>query len=123
MARYHAFQLTYEEVTVLEIPMIFTEARIDRSTVPAGLYLYEVRHDDDMQGDPCQIGKWILVNHWGSVISNQPIELEPSTNGNAYRDIDPENDWNYEGTTISLKEYMARHPPQQQKEVRSDRER
>ena len=76
-----------------------------------------------MQGDPCQIGKWILVNHWGSVISNQPIELEPSTNGNAYRDIDPENDWNYEGTTISLKEYMAQHPPQQQKEVRSDKER
>ena len=32
MARYHAFQLTYEEVTVLDIPMIFTEARIDRST-------------------------------------------------------------------------------------------
>lgn len=31
MARYHAFQLTYEEVTVLDIPMIFTEARIDRS--------------------------------------------------------------------------------------------
>lgn len=31
MARYHAYQLTYEEVTVLDIPMIFTEARIDRS--------------------------------------------------------------------------------------------
>ena len=76
-----------------------------------------------MQGDPCQIGKWILVNHWGSVISNQPLKLEPSTNGNAYRNIDPENDWNYEGTTISLKEYMAQHPQQQQKEVRSDRER
>ena len=49
---------TFESVTVLDKPMLFTCARIDRDTVPKGMYLYEVRHDDDQRGDPVQIGKW-----------------------------------------------------------------
>ena len=48
---------TFESVTVLDKPMLFTCARIDRDTVPKGMYLYEVRHDDDQRGDPVQIGK------------------------------------------------------------------
>ena len=43
---------TFESVTVLDKPMLFTCARIDRDTVPKGMYLYEVRHDDDQRGDP-----------------------------------------------------------------------
>ena len=50
--RLNAMKETFEEVTVLDHPMIFTCARIDRDTVPKGLYVYEVRHDDDQQGDP-----------------------------------------------------------------------
>jgi hypothetical protein len=40
--------------------------------------MYEVRHDDDQQGDPVQIANWIMVNHWGTLITNKPIRLEPS---------------------------------------------
>lgn len=79
--------------------------------------MYEVRHDDDQQGDPVQIGNWIMVNHWGTIISNKPIRLEPSPNrNNAYRDIDPEEDWNYEGTVTTVKEYMEKNPPVLHKE-------
>ena len=107
----------FEDVTVLGHPMIFTCLRVDRDTVPEGLYVYEVRHDDDQQGDPVQIGNWIMVNHWGTIISNKPIRLEPSPNrNNAYRDIDPEEDWNYEGTVTTVKEYMEKHPPVLHKE-------
>lgn len=89
----------FEDVTVLGHPMLFTCLRVDRDTVPQGMYMYEVRHDDDQQGEPVQIANWIMVNHWGTLISNRPIRLEPRPDGrNAYRDIDPENDWNYEGT-------------------------
>lgn len=60
---------------------------------------------------------WIMVNHWGTIISNKPIRLEPSPNrNNAYRDIDPEEDWNYEGTVTTVKEYMEKHPPVLHKE-------
>ena len=39
----------------------------DRDTVPQGMYMYEVRHDDDQQGEPVQIANWIMVNHLGNI--------------------------------------------------------
>ena len=122
--RENAMAESFENVTVLNHPMIFTCLRIDRSTVPEWLYMYEVRHDDDCQGDPVQIANWIMVNHWGTLISNKPIRLEPSANeNNAYRDIDPENDWNYEGTLTSVKEYMEKNPPTLTVEKKYEKER
>lgn len=79
--RVNAMTEQFEDVTVLGHPMIFTCLRVDRDTVPEGLYMYEVRHDDDQQGDPVQIGNWIMVNHWGTIISNKPIRLEQARTG------------------------------------------
>ena len=70
-----ARQEIFEDVTVLGKPMIFTNLRIDRNTVPKGMYAYDVRHDDDMQGEPCEIAPFILVNHWGTIISNTPLDF------------------------------------------------
>ena len=71
----------FEDVTVLGHPMLFTCLRVDRDTVPQGMYMYEVRHDDDQQGEPVQIANWIMVNHWGTLISDRPIRLEPDWMG------------------------------------------
>ena len=115
--RINAMTEKFEDVTVLGHPMLFTCARVDRDTVPDGLYMYEVRHDDDQQGDPVQIANWIMVNYWGTLITNKPIRLEPSERiNNAYRDIDPEEDWNYEGSVATVKEYMEKNPPAVHKE-------
>ena len=115
--RVNAMTEKFENVTVLGHPMLFTCARVDRDTVPEGLYMYEVRHDDDQQGDPVQIANWIMVNHWGTLITNKLIRLEPSERiNNAYRDIDPEEDWNYEGSVATVKEYMEKNPPAVHKE-------
>lgn len=120
--RKDAMKETFEEVTVLDKPMLFTCLRIDPGTVPKGMYLYEVRHDDDMRGDPVQIGKWIMVNHWGTLISNESIKLDSyRTANNALRNIDPETDWNYEGISSTLAEYMERHPPKKQKHKNFER--
>lgn len=114
--RLDAMKEVFEEVTVLGKPMLFTCCRIDRSTVPHGLYMYEVRHDDDGRGDPVQIGKWVMVNHWGTLISSVPIKLDSyKTASNAFRDIDPEQDWNYEGVDSTVREYLKRHPPKKEK--------
>lgn len=111
-----ATQEVFEEVTVLNRRMLFTCSRIDRTTVPKGMYAYEIRHDDEGRGDPCEIGEHILVNFWGTVITNRPIKLERSKHtDNAYRTIDPEKDWDYEGTDCTLKAYMKKHPPQKEK--------
>jgi hypothetical protein len=100
----------FENVTVLGHPMLFTCLRVDRSTVPIGLYIYEVRHDDEQQGIPIEIAKHILVNHWGTLISKTPLELNPGlTENNAYLFIDAETDWNYEGTTSTIEDYVEQY--------------
>lgn len=79
----------------LDKDMLFTCSRVDRQTVPKGMYLYEVRHDDFGRGDPCQIGEWIMVNHWGTLISNEPIKLVPERGrNNAFLNTASRNMWN-----------------------------
>ena len=53
----------YEEITVCGKPAFFTSFRIKRDTVPDTLYAYDVRHDDDCRGIPCEIAPFIMVNH------------------------------------------------------------
>ena len=65
----------YEEITVCDKPALFTSVRIKRDSVPAGLYAYDVRHDDDCRGIPCEIAPFIMVNHWGTIILAEPLEL------------------------------------------------
>ena len=106
MARFDAQKENFEEVTILDKPALFTHARIDRSTVPEGYHLYEIRHDDDGQGDAVQIARGILVNHWGSVITNEEIALPPD----GYLDIEPEA-LNYStGDCENIFEYMEKYP-------------
>ena len=106
---------TFEDVTVFDRPMLFTCMRCDRSTLPKGMFMYEVRHDDDQQGVPCEIAERIIVNHWGTLISNRPIHLEaPNPSERPFRLIS-EDDWSYEGTETTLEEYMKRCPPMKER--------
>lgn len=73
-------------------PALFTNFRIKRDTVPDSLYVYDVRHDDDCRGIPCEIAPFIMVNHWGTIILAEPLELPDD--GRRY--IDEETDWNYD---------------------------
>ena len=105
MAKYNALTEDFEEVTVLEKPALFTPARIDRSTVPHGYHLYEVRHDDDCRGDAVQIARNIYVNHWGSLITRDEIEL----GADGFLDIAPE-DLNYSaGDCRNISDFMAKY--------------
>ena len=114
MAGYNAMEVSYEEITVLDKPALFTSIRLDRSTVPQGLYQYEVRSDDDGLGAPVQIAKGIMVNHWGTILTREAIRLPPD----GYLDIDPEKDWNYAGGDCrTVKEFMQKYPPVRKKEM------
>ena len=107
MARYNAGDEHFSEIMVLRKPALFHNMRIDRDSVPKGLYLYEVRQDDDGFGDPVQIAKGIMVNHFGSILTREPIKLPP----NGYLDIDPQKDWDYSGgESLTVKEFMEKYP-------------
>lgn len=116
--RVNAKTETFERVTVFGHPMLFTCLRIDPKTVPEDLYLYSVRHDDDCLGIPVEICKWVMVNHWGDLISSTPISLKMygSVSGNGYRDVG-EDDFIYEGCTATLEEYIRENQPAEHAEV------
>lgn len=113
MARYDAERELFSEIQVLGKPALFHDMRIERSSVPKGLYLYEVRHDDDGFGNPVQIAKGIMVNHFGSILTRSPIKLPPG----GCLDIDPEKDWDYgEGNSLTVNEFMEKYPAKNNKE-------
>ena len=68
--------------------VLFTDIRVSSKLIPDGLYKYEVRHDDESWGEMVQLAKGIMVNHFGTVLSDKPIKLDE----NGYRDIDEERD-------------------------------
>ena len=72
---YDAKQATYQEVTILGKPALFTECRLDRTTVPEGVYRYELRHADEDWGEPATLSRSIVVNYYGSVLTREPFQL------------------------------------------------
>ena len=71
---------------------------------------------------PVEIGRWVMVNHWGTLLSAVPIALEPSPHiNNAYRSIDPEKDWNYTGEPWTVREYMDNYLPKKEREKPRER--
>lgn len=96
---------TFEEIELFDEPALFTCLRIDPATVPAGVYKYDIRHDDDCQGIACEIARFILVNHWGSVLTLKPIEL-----GNEGYRLMNEDDINYGiDSEVTLSEFIRRY--------------
>lgn len=72
---YDAEKLTYQEVTILGKPALFTECRLDRTTVPEGVCRYELRHADEDWGEPVTLSRSILVNYYGTVLTREPFQL------------------------------------------------
>lgn len=75
MSRYHAESLKYQEVTLFGKPALFTECRINRTTVPKDVYRYEIRHSDEDWGEPVELAHGIGVNYYGTVLTREPIQL------------------------------------------------
>ncbi len=103
--REDARKIEYETLELLGQTVLFTCLRIDRATVPDGLHAYDVRHDDDCTRIMCEIAPHIMVNHWGTVLCREQIEL--TDNGRRYI---TEDDYSYLGDEVSLNEYMAAVP-------------
>lgn len=62
-------------VSVQGKPYLFTNLRVDRDTVPKGLHAYDVR-DDSCDGEFWQVQRFVMVDHWGTIIGLQEIELD-----------------------------------------------
>lgn len=104
---FDAMKEHYSQITVCGIPALLTYARIDRYSVPTGVYHYEVRHCDDDPFTPAQIATGIWVNHFATLLTKKPIALP----ANECLDIDADKDWiESPASSIMLKEFVKSTP-------------
>ncbi|MCI8868610.1 MAG: hypothetical protein HFE61_10895 [Anaerotignum sp.] len=90
----------FELVEIDGVEALFTNARLDRDTVPEGLYCYDVRETDGFSGIPATLERYVMANHWGTVLSKQEFPME-----NGYYGV-KEDGFNYLGEMVTLEEYM-----------------
>ena len=94
----------FELAEIDNVVVIFTNARIDRDTVPFDLYCYDVRESEGFSGDPVTLEKVVVINHWGTVLSKKPFPLEDD----AYYPL--KDGINYLGETCTMDEFMEMNP-------------
>lgn len=114
MSRYRAdiYEEVFYEITLFDQGVLYTPLRCDPYTLPRGLYLYELRHDDEGFGIPCELAKHVAVNFCGTVISDCEITLNKTyANGTPYAEIDPDEMPVLDGYAITVSEYLLYHPP------------
>jgi len=108
----NAQEESFELMEMLGQRVLFTNMRVDRDTVPEDLYVYEVRHDDDCTGEICEIKPFVMVNHWGTMICKEPIELDTKWNS---KFVD-KGDYCYLGDTAKLDEFINTDYSEEQSE-------
>lgn len=65
-------------VSVQGHPYMFSNARIDRETIPEGFVVYDV--GDDCDGEFWRIRKIVRVNHWATIIGVDEVEYNCDDN-------------------------------------------
>ncbi len=108
----NAAEESFELMNMLGQYVLFTNMRVDRDTVPQDLYVYDVRHDDDCTGEICEIKPSVMVNHWGTIICKEPIEMDEFWHS---KFVD-KDDYSYLGDSVKLDEYINTDYSEEQSE-------
>ena len=97
----------FQHIELFDKYALFTNARIDRSTVPKGWYCYDFRGSDDDSGELCYIEKSVTVNHAGSVLMPEKLEILKNEK--------------YKGDAILQKSYTTASFPRKRKNNHGER--
>lgn len=89
---------------------LFTEDRIDRSTLPQGVYAYDIRGGGDDGNDFCTVETSVVVDHTGTSLTLQEI---PMTDGMAVIE-----DYNFDGYS-TFEEWFHTAAPESRSNVES----
>ena len=93
----------FEHAELFGKPALFTNSRMDVSTVPLGFYCYNLRGSDNDPGRPVTLELYVGVNHAGTVLTSEPVKI-PKSGYKRLRD-----GLNFLGDEISLKEFCAEY--------------
>lgn len=111
-------ETVYQPIMFNEKLALFTNERVNRKDLPEGLYAYDLRGADDDPGKPAVLESSVSVNHAGTVITSEPLELPER----GY--IELEDGLDFIGDMeISLREFLqSAHPEQKIMKNRNTRE-
>lgn len=98
-----AMKESFEYVELFDKPALFTNSRIDASTIPKGFYCYNLRGSDNDPGRPISLELYVGVNHAGTVLTMEPVKIPKS----GY--IRLREGLNFLGKEISLKEFCEEY--------------
>lgn len=65
----------YQEIELFDKPGLFSNGRIVRDNLPEGVYCYDLCGSDYDPGEPVCVEEQVVVNHAGSVLLTEPLEL------------------------------------------------
>lgn len=92
---------TYDLVSVCGQPGLFCNSRLTEDDIPRGLFLYYLRSGSN--GEPfCAIENKVNVNHSGSVVTSEPLDLGKS----GFLLFDDEHTLNFMGEDITFGQFM-----------------
>ena len=97
----------FEHIELFGKPALFTNDRIDRDTVPDGLFCYDLRGSDSDPGRPICVELHVGVNHAGTVLTAQEIDLSK----NGYKPL--RGGLNFLGETLTVRQFCEMHPKEE----------
>ena len=95
---------SFEHIELFGKPVLFTNARIETSSVPDNWYCYDLRGSDRDPGRPAMLEALVVVNHAGSILSPEVI---PFTKGKDYRSV--KGKLNFLGEEMTLRQFCKHH--------------
>ena len=101
----------YEVIELFGHLALFSNSRVDRSTVPDGFYCYDIRHSDD-DSIPASLELSVKVNHMGTILSQLDFGLKQKS----YIPMD-KNSLNFLGYLLDLEEHAAELEQQQKSNI------
>ena len=94
----------YQEIELFDKPGLFSNGRIVRDNLPEGVYCYDLRGSDYDPGEPVCVEEQVVVNHAGSVLLTEPLEL--AENGRLM--LTEEEGLNFTGGFSTLSQFLQK---------------
>ena len=98
-------EINYEKYDLVELfgkPALFTSERLSPAKIPSGLYVSHVRGDDETTGGFAELAPRVLVNHFGSIVTKEPIDFGKD----GYIAFTDDTEPNFTGQSVTMREFL-----------------
>lgn len=104
--------------------VLFTYDRVDKSTIPPDLYVYEISHEPYNFQKPIKLGKHSDLDYYGAVVCKKEIKFyRKNSDGHAYRLLKSDKDLYITYNMSSISKYLnsTKEPTKRKEAEREER--